>query len=211
MSYLRIRWLHCGGFGVEGHRVQDPLSHPKATLHTSLRELHGGTCQSSKGKTYAWNLWLRSHRRIPAQLGFLQITESSGSQTAVCELGLASDVNTQVILHPFSVTPPPPNTDFWHPAFVICINGVIQYFLFHVCLLSHMQCLRDLSFLCSWLQLFHCHCCKDVVLHSCVFLHPEDGHLGCIHFAVVGTIVTNTHLIHAFGGTCVHISVGSPF
>lgn len=99
MSYLRIRWLHCGGFGVEGHRVQDPLSHPKATLHTSLRELHGGTCQSSKGKTYAWNLWLRSHRRIPAQLGFLQITESSGSQTAVCELGLASDVNTQVILH----------------------------------------------------------------------------------------------------------------
>lgn len=33
---------------MEGHRVQDPLSHPKATLHTSLRELHGGTCQRIK-------------------------------------------------------------------------------------------------------------------------------------------------------------------
>lgn len=209
MSYLRIRWLHCGGFGVEGHRVQDPLSHPKATLHTSLRELHGGTCQSSKGKTYAWNLWLRSHRRIPAQLGFLQITESSGSQTAVCELGLASDVNTQVILHLlFSHSTSPKH---WLLTACFCHLYKWSYTVFSLpCLPPFTHAMFE-RHLCSWLQLFHCHCCKDVVSHSCVFLYPEDGHLGCIHFAVTGAIVANTHLIHAFGGTWVHISVGSPF
>lgn len=36
-------------------------------------------------------------RRAPAQLIFLQIPKSSGSQiTKVCELGLTSEVNTQV-------------------------------------------------------------------------------------------------------------------
>lgn len=44
------------------------------------------------------------------------------------------------------------------------------------------------------------------MLHSCVFLHPEDGHLG----AIVNTVAI-THLVHAFGGTCEHISVGLPF
>lgn len=49
------------------------------------------------------------------------------------------------------------------------------------------------------------------MLHSCVFLHPEDGHLGCIRSGAIVNTVAISHLVHAFGGTCEHISVGLPF
>ena len=68
-----------------------------------------------------------------------------------------------------------------------------------------------LILLCSGSQLVCSHCCEDTVLHSCVFLHPEDGHSGCIHSGAIVNIVAITHLVHAFGGTREHISVGLPF
>lgn len=46
------------------------------------------------------------------------------------------------------------------------------------------------------------------MLCSYVFLHPEGGHSGCVHFVAIVNLVAATYLVHALWGTYIHVSVG---